>query len=141
MKFRDYLIKLGACNDAVEWVGDKTRAQAWEQCVRPDWMLWLIRKEKLLSDKHLRLLACDFAEEVLPIFEKERPNDDRPRKCIEVAHRYALGMATEEEQDAAWAATGNAVAAIAAAAPGTAAREKQCDMIRECVKKNKIKGE
>jgi len=30
-------------------------------------------------------LACDFAEHVLPIFEQEFPDDDRPRKAIEAA--------------------------------------------------------
>lgn len=37
-----------------------------------------------ISDKKLHILACDFAEHVLPIFEKEYPNDDRPRKAIEL---------------------------------------------------------
>lgn len=39
---------------------------------------------KFLSDKQLHILACDFAENVLPIFEKEYPEDNRPRRAIEV---------------------------------------------------------
>jgi hypothetical protein len=37
-----------------------------------------------IEDKKLHLLACDFAERVLPIFEKEYPEDNRPRRAIEV---------------------------------------------------------
>lgn len=32
--------------------------------------------------------ACDCAEHVLPIFEKERQKDDRPRKAIETTRRW-----------------------------------------------------
>lgn len=37
-----------------------------------------------IEDKKLHLLACDFAERVLPIFEKEYPEDNRPKRAIEV---------------------------------------------------------
>lgn len=44
-----------------------------------------------------RLLACDYAEHVLHLFEAQCPGDDRPHKTIEVARRYARGEATKEE--------------------------------------------
>jgi len=74
MTFKEYLKKLGACKADIEWVGHKTRQEAWNDCQEPDWMLWLIGEEKLLDNRQLRLLAADFAEEALPLFETEYPN-------------------------------------------------------------------
>ena len=62
---------------------------------------WAILKHKFLSDRDLRLFACDCAEHVLHFFEKKFPVDKRPRECIEVARRFALDKATVEEMDAA----------------------------------------
>ena len=59
-----------------------------------------------------RLFAADCAEHVLPIFEKARPNDDRPRKAIEAARAFAR----DEIGDAAWAAAWAAARAAAWAA-------------------------
>lgn len=69
------------------------------------------------GDRVMRLMACDFAEAVLPIFEKEYPDDKRPANAIKVARRYANGKATDEEREAAWAA-----AAWAGAAAGEQAK-------------------
>lgn len=69
------------------------------------------------SDTFARLLACDYAEHVLPIFETRYPDDDRPRKAIAVSRRYARGAATDAELVAAWYA-----AWAARAAAGDAAR-------------------
>jgi len=63
--------------------------------------LWALRAIVEPADREIRLLACDFAERVLPIFEKLYPNDKRPRAAIETARRYANGEATIEELNAA----------------------------------------
>ncbi|MFZ3220014.1 MAG: putative immunity protein, partial [Rhodoferax sp.] len=42
----------------------------------------------------LRLLACDFAEHVLPLFEKKRPDDKRPHEAIRMARLFANGECT-----------------------------------------------
>jgi hypothetical protein len=75
-----------------------------------------------LDDRKLRLFACDCAERVLPIFEKDYPNDNRPRRAIEVARLFADGKATDEERNAARAAAGNAARAAARDAARAAAR-------------------
>ena len=72
-------------------------------------------------DREKRLFACDCAEHVLHLYEEKYPDDDRPRKAIEVSRRYADGEATSDElvaaaADAAWAARAAWVAADAAAA-------------------------
>mgnify|MGYP001571601348 FL=1 len=54
----------------------------------------LLRRVMNWNERTMRLLACDFAEHVLPIFEKHHPDDTRPRKAIAVARRYADGGAT-----------------------------------------------
>jgi len=46
--------------------------------------LSFVLENKFICDKNLHLLACDFAENVLHYFEKEHPNDNRPRRAIEV---------------------------------------------------------
>lgn len=40
--FRRQLIRLGACKEALKWVGNKTLAQAWRECDEVGWMWWLI---------------------------------------------------------------------------------------------------
>jgi len=48
----------------------------------------VILNSTLLSDKQKHELACDFAENVLHIFEEAYPNDNRPRNAIEVKRRW-----------------------------------------------------
>ena len=68
----------------------------------------IVRRVETWNERTARLFAADCAEHVLPIFEIGRPGDDRPRKVIETARRYANHEATDEELDAAWAAGGAA---------------------------------
>jgi hypothetical protein len=83
------------------------------------------------KDKEIRLFAADCAEMVIPIYEKEYPNDKRPRLAIQAARDYANGLITLEElaaardaaRDAAWAAAGAAAGDAAWAAARAAARD------------------
>jgi hypothetical protein len=59
-------------------------------------------------DREIRLFACECADSALHIFEKKYPNDDRPRRAIEVARRFANGEANVYELDAAWDAARDA---------------------------------
>jgi hypothetical protein len=70
----------------------------------------------------LRLFAADCAERVLPIFERERPNDDRPRKAIEAARQFANGEISAAARAAAWVAAWAAARAAARDAARVAAR-------------------
>ena len=49
------------------------------------------------KDKEIRLFAADCAESVLHIYEKQYPNDDRPRKAIQAARDYANGVIGKDE--------------------------------------------
>ena len=89
----------------------------------------LVRKIETWNEKSARLFAADCAEKVLPIYEKEYPNEDAPRKAIQAARDYANGKITKEQlavasdaaRDAAWAAAWAAASAAAWAAAWAAA--------------------
>ena len=76
----------------------------------------LVERLGVTTEQNLRLFACDVAEDVLPLFENEYPNDTRPREAIEVSRRYANGEATKKELDAARDAARDAAWAARAAA-------------------------
>ena len=82
----------------------------------------LLRRVGHLDARGLRLLAADYAERVLPIFERARPGDDRPRKAIQAARDYADGEISAAAGDAAWAAARDAAGAAAWDAAWDAAR-------------------
>jgi hypothetical protein len=67
-------------------------------------------------DKEIHLMAADFAESVLHIFEEKYPEDNRPRKAINAARDFANGLITAEQLDAAEAAAWDARAAAGDAA-------------------------
>ena len=90
----------------------------------------LVRRVETWNEMNLRLFAADCAERVLPIFEKRYPKDDRPRKAIGVARRFARGKATKEERAAAWAAARAAAWAAAGDAAGDAERKWQSERLR-----------
>jgi len=83
----------------------------------------LVRKRERWNDVNARLFACDCAARSLKFFEKEYPEDKRPRECIEVARKFARGQVTQEELAAAGAAAGDAARAAAWAAARAAAGE------------------
>lgn len=106
------------------------------------------RTRKLIAavniSRELRLFAADCAEHVLPIYEREYPNDARPRNAIQAARDYAEGRidaaardaacaaARDAERDAeraaAWAASA-AWAAIAASATSRHSRPTQASVV------------
>ena len=59
--------------------------------------LWCLRIVIEPADREVRLLACDYAERVLSIWEKRFPDDKRPRQAIETSRRFAEGKATRDE--------------------------------------------
>jgi len=76
--------------------------------------LWALRgvmpEQEADRDRLARLFACDCAESVLHIYEKEFPEDKRPRESIRVARAFAVGEATRDELAAARAAARAAAA-------------------------------
>src|SRR5579863_714630 len=105
MTLKKLLASLGACQEAVQWIGERDLKTAWAECERGDWMLWLSGKMEgkkgWPTRKQIVLAACDCAELSLSIFEKRYPNDKRPRVAIETARKWANGEASIEEVRAA----------------------------------------
>ena len=70
-----------------------------------------VRRGGILQDSDHHLLAgwaADCAQHVLHLFEEMQPNDDRPRRAIELARAWARGEITMSQ---ARAAGGHAMAA------------------------------
>ena len=87
------------------------------------------------SEKFAGLLACDYAEHVLPIFETRYPDDYRPRKTIETSRKYVNGEATDAELSAAryaaWGVARDAAWDAARADAWAAERQWQEARLRE----------
>jgi hypothetical protein len=105
------LKELDACDEAIEWAKDYDNLQqAWYNCQRCDWMIWLINKMEWSNDKDLRLMAVAFARQVQHLMK-----DQRSINALDVAERYANGEATVDELTAAWTAAWAAAEAAGAA--------------------------
>lgn len=107
------LRQLNACDDAIEWLGERSAEQAWAECERGDWMLWLIGKIEGKYTPAMRLCACEIVRTQLHLVPA---GEERPRIAIETAERYASGNATADElQEASVAAEAAADTAAEAA--------------------------
>jgi len=107
----------------IYWLGEAIHEVEYRgEMIRPAQDKILVREVRIVhtlstwTERTARLLAADCAERVLPLFEAERPNDDRPRTAIAVARCFARGTATEQQLTAAGAAAGAASRAAEAAA-------------------------
>lgn len=125
MTFRQKLIAIGACDDAVAWVGGRTLGRAWAECERPGWMVWLCWKAGLADHPGLRLAAADIAESVWHLVPF-----DAQLACawaIGAARRLARGECDEEERReaaaAAFVASASASASVASVAYDAAAAD------------------
>jgi hypothetical protein len=119
--FKDELKAIGACEKALEWVGDRSLEEAWAECDRGDWMLWYLSKTGY-DKRKLTLVKVKCVRLVQHLL-----HDERSLKALDVAERYALGEASEEElREAAVAAWDVAEAAwdVAEAAWGATAADK-----------------
>jgi hypothetical protein len=54
--FKDFLISINACSEAIKWVGDKTWQEVYDTCHRGDWLNWLFAKTNP-DDKRLLALV------------------------------------------------------------------------------------
>jgi hypothetical protein len=111
-KFKQQLIKLEACQPAIDWVGERTFEQAYNDCERGDWLLWLYASTADLTiDANHRLLTLAKAKCANTV--RHLMKDERSTKAVDIAIAYGEGRATREELAAD--AAGAAAAAYAAA--------------------------
>ena len=85
------LKEMEPCQDGWNYCKTKTTLhQAWNDCPEPAWMIWYSRRKSLITKEIAVRIAIFSAREVLPIFAKKYPNDNRPLKAIEAAEAYLL---------------------------------------------------
>ena len=116
MKFKNKLIKMKACSEAIEWVGNRTAEEAWRDCYNSLWMLWYLEKINYKDEKKLRLVACKCVRLVWHLLE-----DERSKQAVIVAEKYVEGKSTKEELE------------IARAAARVNEYKKQADIIRNVI--------
>ncbi len=110
--------KLGACEDALHYYKNKESfEEAWNDCPRGDWMLW-ISKKLIVDEKILFKAKALCAKTVIHLMR-----DDRSKKAIKASLDYSEGKITMDELAAAAAPA--LAAAYAAAAADAAERDNQ----------------
>ena len=97
--------KLNACDEAIEWIGNRTHQEAWQECERGDWMLWYYFKKKGF-DKYLCKAKADCASLV-----KHLMKDQRSLDALKACYDYYEGVITVEDLAAAYAYAADAYAA------------------------------
>lgn len=126
----EYLEKKSACSDGIEFVTkngligleDKDFIKKLIELKKLNYANWLI--VRVLSNVNTIKYAIFAAEQVIDIFEKECPDDDRPRRAIEAAKAYISNPCKETKKNAAAAyASANAAYAAADAAADAAAAD------------------
>ena len=128
-----FLKRNDACEASLEWLQSRTLAEAWEQCERGDWLLWLAAQ--VVDRKRLVMAACACAR--LALVHVPAGNE-RPRIAIGTAEAWCRGEAAIEQvreagRNSSAAAAAAAAAAYAAAAYAAAKKrehEKMCKIIR-----------
>jgi len=111
MTFREFLLSdeghLGpACEDAIDWLGDRTPTQTLADCHRGDWLLWWAKKAGVYRRK---LVGCagHCANTVRHLMK-----DARSIKGVDAAIAYGEGLLTEEELQAAYRAAAAAAVTV-----------------------------
>jgi hypothetical protein len=106
------LEKINACKDAIEWVAtQKNYKEAWMNCERGDWMLWLAKRLRV-DDRKLTLAKFKCANQVRHLMK-----DPRSLAALDAAEKSGNGEISRDELDtAAYAAAYAAYAAAAYAA-------------------------
>ena len=112
-------------DDVKDWMANfsKTR-EFWKICVRSlskgiNCLDMIPEDKRQATSDIIHEFACWSAEQVLDIYEKKYPEDDRPRQAIEAKRKWLKGEITDKKlkaaADAAWAAAWAASAAAWAA--------------------------
>jgi len=113
MTLRQHLQRLKACSEALEWVGDRDLEQAWAECHRGDWMLWLAGRVGAPRSVEVARACAERANTA--------SSDQKRDWAIDSARRWARGETDLEEVEAASAASAYTAASAAAYTAANAA--------------------
>jgi hypothetical protein len=104
------------CKDAMDWfLTQKNYKEAWKNCPRGDWMLWIAQKLGV-NDRKLTLAKGKCAETVIHLMKDQRSID-----AVRAAIDYGNGLINKKELNAAYAAAYAAADAAATFAAYAAA--------------------
>ena len=119
-----WLAENKACPEGVEWLKSRKADFAGDLLVeilmkekKFDWANWLIVRIMPYAD--YVAYAVYAAEQVVGVYQKQYPNDNRPREAIDAAKK-CITNPTAENKSAASAAASTASAAYAASAASAA---------------------
>ena len=127
MTIQEFCDLHNACCEGRGWalMNCRTMVDVW-QTAKPEWLMWVATRQGVLDDRTVRLFACWCVRQVWHLLA-----DERSRNAVEVAQRFAVGDATEQElvaaRDAAWAAAWAAARAAARDAAWAAAGDAAGD--------------
>ena len=152
---KEFLKSLDPCTDRwknylthySEWSGTTLEFMDLEHISDKD-RLWVGLRPEIIPEKKLHLLGCQYAEDVLHIFEKEYPDDESPRLAIEAKRKWVNGEISDDELVSArasasawasesaltWALTWASESAWASAWASESAIKKQADQMIEVIK-------
>lgn len=107
MSTRDFCRRFYACEDGTAWALKYADMRTCYEALlagkagvySTSWAIWTATRKGVMSDRDIRLLAVRCARRVQRFM-----NDERSIAALDVAERYALGEATDEELSAAWEA-------------------------------------
>ena len=105
---KELLMKLNACPEAMEWVGNKSWEECYATCHRGDWLLWLFKRTNP-DDLQLLTLAKGHCANTVRHLMK----DERSLKAVDAAIAFGEGKISGEELNTS-AAAAYADAAFAA---------------------------
>ena len=120
---KQWLKKKGACDEGYEMFVNKKETDLKKICKglieinKLDWVNWLVTRK--MNQKQCVQYAIFAAEQVLGNYEKEFPNDERPRLAIEAAKKY-FKIPSEKNKSAAESAAESAASAAESAARSAA---------------------
>lgn len=110
MKAKILLKEINACREAIEWIGERTIEEAWNECPRGDWMLWFYAKQYPENIKQLTLAKGHCVNTVSHLMK-----DKRSINAVYAAIAFGEGKITRKELDDAYASATSAYDADAVA--------------------------
>lgn len=121
MTIQEFCDRHVACREGREWALAHCADlhDVWRMA-KPYWLLWVATRPGVLTGRDLRLFACWSVRQAWHLL-----SDQRRRDAVEVAKRFAVGEASEEELSTAdmWEAARAAAWEAATAAACAAAAE------------------
>ena len=120
---KEWLEEEAACHEGIEWLENQklsdgleiVKSLMGEDKTKNEWANWLI--VRIMDRKQYLSYSIFAARQVLDIFEKKYPTDNRPRLAIEAAEKClredsaAARAAARAAGDAAWSTAGDAARA------------------------------